>query len=70
MKKIKLPHNDWRSESTIRRANGHISNLARKGQAIGIRQTPQLLQIAVPKENAIYNFHLNKKGYIKRITRF
>ena len=70
MKKMKIPHNEWKSPTTISRANSHVGHLAKKGQAIGIRQTPTLLQVAVPKENAIYNFHLNKNGFIKKITRF
>ncbi|MBN3490545.1 hypothetical protein JV173_03350 [Acholeplasma equirhinis] len=69
-KKISQKTNVWKSPSTLHRVNNHINHLSKKGQVLPIRQEKNKLMISVPKENAIYTYILDDKGYVKQISRF
>ena len=50
------------------RINNELGEKAEKGLLVGLRQEKNLLQLAEPRINGIWNIYLNDAGSIERIV--
>ena len=67
MKKIKLKTIEYTSYKDLVRINNELGEKAKKGLLIPLRQEKNLLEVAEPRINGIWDIFLNDEGNIKKI---
>lgn len=67
-KAIKIPHYEYTKLEDLVRINNELGEKAKKGLLVGLRQEKNLLELAEPRINGIWDIHLNDEGNIEKIV--
>ena len=65
---IAMPHVEYTKVEDLVRVNNELGEKAKNGLLVGLRQEKNLLQLAEPRINGIWNIYLNDAGSIERIV--
>ena len=68
MKAIKMKTYEWTKPEDLKFINNELREKAEQGLLVPIRQEKNLLELAEPRINGIWNIYLNDEGNITKIV--